>query len=103
MDIFRREYVGNLLEHIAQELVCEVITWAKQLVGNAACGTDGHLALVTCKFGEHADGCNLMSGHLDFGHNLNMIACSEAHQFAHLLLSIISLVRHQQVVLTPTR
>ena len=102
VDIFRREYVGNLLEHIAQELVSEVVARAKKLVGNTTSGADRHLTLVACKFGEYADSSYLMSGHLNFGHNLNMILCGELHQVAHLLLSVIALVRHQQVVLAPT-
>ena len=102
MDILRRENVGNLLEYITQELVSEVVARAKKLVGNATCSADRHLTLMTCKFGEHTDSSYLMARHLNLGYYLHVILSGKLHQVAHLLLSVIALVRHQQVVLTPT-
>ena len=103
MNILRREDVGNLLEHIAEELVCEVVARAEQFVRHAAGCAHRHLALVASEFGEHADGSHLVSRHLYLRHDIHVILSAQLHQFAHLLLRVVALVRHLNVVLTPAR
>lgn len=56
---------------------------------------------MACKFGEYADSGNLMSRHLYFRHNIDVILGGISHQFAHLLLCVISLIWHLDVVLSP--